>query len=102
MKLYDLNGQGPPEARKLNGGEANNIHWGKTYWIFEQLRREDPQIVAHYFQTKRRLATPDKIQRYDEHTTVAVLSIALKRDLFPWFREHGIPVSADESQIPLP
>lgn len=102
MKLYDLNGQGPPEASKLDGGEANNIHWGKTYWIFEQLRREDPQIVAHYFQTKRRLAIPDKIQRYDEHTTVAVLSIALKRDMFPWFREHGIPVFADKSQIPFP
>jgi hypothetical protein len=99
MKLYDLKGQGPADARELSRGEANDIHWGKTFWIFEQLRKEDPQIVAHYFQVKRRLATPDRVERYDENTTVALLSMALKRDLFPWFREHGIDVDQARSAI---
>ena len=99
MKIYDLRGQGPAGARELDHGEANHIHWGKTYWILERLRKENPQIVAQYFQAKRRLATPDKIKRYDENATVALLSIAMKRDLFPWFREHGIEVERNNSPI---
>lgn len=99
MKLYDLRGKGRAGARELDRGEANNIHWGKTYWIFEQLRKDNPQVVEQYFQAKRRLATPDKIKRYDENVTVALLSIAMKRDLFPWFKEHGIEVDCDKSPI---
>lgn len=101
MKIYDLRGKGPEDARELDRGEANNIHWGKTYWIFEQFRKENPQIVAQYFQAKRRLATPGKLKQYDEHTTVAILSIAMKRDLFPWFQEHGIAVDQSKSAISL-
>jgi hypothetical protein len=41
------------------------------------------------------------LKQYDEHTTVAVLSIAMKRDLFPWFREHGIDVDRNQSAISL-
>ena len=99
MKRYDLRAKGRAGVRELDRGEANNIHWGKTYWIFEQLRKDNPQVVAQYFQAKRRLATPDKIKRYDENVTVALLSIAMKRDLFPWFKEHGIEVDRDKSPI---
>jgi hypothetical protein len=99
MKLYDLRGNGPAEARKLESGEANDIHWGKTYWIFEQLRKENPEVVSLYFQAKRRLATPEKVKRYDANATVALLSIAMKRDFFPWFREHGIEVDRTRSPI---
>jgi len=101
MKLYDLNGKGPDSARKLNSGESNDIHWGKTFWIFEQLRNENPQVVSLYFQAKRRLATPDKVKRYDANATVALLSIAMKRDLFPWFKEHGIEVDRAKSPFPI-
>ncbi len=102
MKLYDLEGKGPASSRKLNGGEANDIHWGKTFWFFEQLRKEDPQVVALYFQAKRRLAIPDKVKRYDANATVAILSIALKRDLFPWFKEHGLDVDRAKSPFLIP
>ena len=101
MKIYDLDGKGPDSARKLNGGESNNIHWGKTFWIFEQLRKENPQVVSLYFQAKRRLATPDKVKRYDANATVALLSIAMKRDLFPWFKEYGIAVDRAQSPFPI-
>ncbi len=101
MKLYDLSGNSPTGARKLTGGEANNMHWGKTYWILEQLRKDNPQVVADYFQAKRRLAKPDAIKRYDMSSTVAVLSITMKRDLFPWFKEHGFAVDSAQSSIPL-
>ncbi|MBM4090453.1 MAG: hypothetical protein FJ276_13685 [Planctomycetes bacterium] len=101
MKVYDLRGKGPAGAKELRGGQANDIHWGKTFWIFEQLRKDHPDVVARYFQTKRRLATPDRLQQYDAHATVAVLSIALQRDLFPWFTEHGITVEKTKSPIPV-
>ncbi|MCX6926447.1 MAG: hypothetical protein NT154_25050 [Verrucomicrobia bacterium] len=97
MKLYDLQGKGPASARKLDDGQANAIHWGKTFWILEQLRKENPQVIALYFQAKRRLATPDKVKHYDANATVALLSIALKRDLFPWFKEHGMEVDRAKS-----
>lgn len=101
MKVYDLNGKGPEGARQLRGGEANDIHWGKTYWILEQLRKENPQVIADYFKAKRRLASPERIKEYDAHATVALLSIVMKRDLFPWFREHGLHVEATRSPIPV-
>ncbi len=99
MKVYDLQGKGSQGARELNRGEANDIHWGKTFWILEQLRKENPQVIGDYFQAKRRLATPDKIKRYDINTTVAVLSIAMKRDLFPWFTQYGMAVDPTQSPI---
>lgn len=101
MKLYDLDGKGPEGSRELKGGEANDIHWGKTFWILEQLRQEQPQVIARYFQAKRHLATPDTIKRYDANATVALLSIAMKRDLFPWFVGHGIQVDRASSPFPL-
>ncbi len=101
MKLYDLDGKGPENARKLKDGETNDIHWGKTFWIMEQLRKENPEVLARYFQAKRRLATPDKVKKYDANVTAALLSIAMKRDLFPWFREDGIDVDATRSPVQL-
>lgn len=101
MKLYDISGNSPTGAPKLEGGKANDMHWGKTFWVFEQLRQEDPEIVAHYFQAKRKLAKPGAIERYDINATVAVLSVAIKRDLFPWFKEHGFDVDRTKSPIPV-
>ncbi len=48
-----------------------------------------------------RLATPEKLSRYDANATVALLSIAMKRDLFPWFREHGLDVDRAKASIAL-
>jgi hypothetical protein len=33
---------------------------------------------------------------------VAVLSVAMKRDLFPWFMEIGFDVDRVKSPIPVP
>jgi hypothetical protein len=102
MKLYDLEGRSAnPNARKLNDGERNEVHWGKTFWILEELRKENPAVVAQYFQAKRRMATPDAVKHYDANITVALLSIAMKRDLFPWFKEHGFDVDSSKSPIPV-
>ena len=101
MKLYDISGKSLTGAEPLTGGEANAMHWGKTFWIFETFRKENPNVVADYFQAKRRLANPAEIQHYDANATVAVMSVAMGRDLFGWFREHGFDVNRDDSPIEI-
>lgn len=100
MTKYDLEGRPSVDgARELNDGERNNIHWGKTYWVFEQMVKIDPDFMAKYFQAKRQYV-PAKLQgRYDIDLTVAVISKALDRNMFPWFNEHGMP--ADPSNVTI-
>ena len=63
------------------------------------MRQEKPDFLARYFQAKRRLALPDKLKKYDANNTVAVLSVAMGRDLFPWFKEHGFDVDKAKAEI---
>ncbi len=99
MKLYDLDGDSLAGAPKLEGGAVRDIHWGKAFWILEQMRHENPDFLARYFQAKRRLALPGKIKNYDMNNTVAVMSAAMGRDLFTWFREHGFDVDKARAEI---
>ncbi|MCD6346819.1 MAG: hypothetical protein J7L96_05295 [Bacteroidales bacterium] len=101
MKNYDLHGNLTGTGKELTSGEKNNIHWGKSYWVWEQLRKENPTIVADYFKLKRRYARPELISKYDIHSTVALLSKAMGRDLFPWFNEIGIPANPEKTTIRL-
>lgn len=80
-------------------GLPNAVVWGKTFWLWEQLRAEEPEIVAKYFQAKRRLADPDEIDSYTMHDAAVVLSEAMGRDLFPWLNDHGIRVSREQASI---
>lgn len=101
MKQYDISGELSGEGRELNKGEKNNIHWGKTYWIFEQLRKENPDFMADYFNMKRKYATQAKVTKYDMNNSVAVLSMAMGKDLFEWFNQHGIVVDKDRAEIKM-
>ena len=43
MTVYDIYGNTErPGAVRLDGGRKNEIHWGKSFWVFEQLRGMDP------------------------------------------------------------
>lgn len=100
MTKYDLDGESRVEgAKELNGGERNDIHWGKTYWIFEELHKMDPDFMAKYFQTKRKFVPAKLDGRYDLNLTVAVISKALNKNMFPWFKEHGMDV--DQSKVTI-
>ena len=99
MKLYDLDGKSLTGAPDLTGGAQNDVHWGKTFWILEDMRKQDPDFVAKYFQAKRKYALQGKVTKYDMNNTVAVMSIASGRDLFNWFREHGFNVDRDKAEI---
>ena len=99
MNRYDLDGNAIDGSEKLTGGAVRDIHWGKTYWVFEELRKEYPDIVARYFKAKRRLLANQKITRYDMNNTVAVMSAAVGKDLFPWFRQHGFNVDRAKAEV---
>ncbi|MDP6115050.1 MAG: hypothetical protein QGG53_24575 [Planctomycetota bacterium] len=78
------------------------VHMAKPMWIFEQLRKEEPQIVSKYFQAKRKLIDPKKQKRYTADDSVAVLSVAAGRNLFDWFKTLGIDVDESQTKVPCP
>lgn len=97
---YDLEGKSWKEGVKaFEGRVSRDLHWGKTFWIFEQLRAENPTFIADYFKAKRRYATPELIKKYDVNNTVAIVSIAMKRDMFPWFKSIGFDVNRERSEV---
>ncbi len=77
------------------------VAMAKPMWIFEQLRKERPDVVARYFQAKRRLIDPAKVKTYTADDSVAVLSVAMGRDLFAWFRSLGIKVDRSKTSVPM-
>lgn len=78
------------------------VGMAKPMWIFEQLRAEQPDIVARYFQAKRRLIDPTTRTQYTADDSTAVLSVAAGRDLFPWFQSLGISVDRERTDIQVP
>ena len=93
-----------PDMTKLDLAQGKNVphvvRMAKPMWIWEQLRKERPDILARYFRLKRKLAVPRKLKRYTASDSVAVLSRAMGRDLFPWFRSLGITVDHQAANIP--
>ncbi|MHC5055784.1 MAG: hypothetical protein ACYTKD_13825 [Planctomycetota bacterium] len=76
------------------------VRMAKPMWIWEELRKGTPDLLARYFRAKRRLADPKTRKRYTADDCVAVLSIAAGRDLFEHFRSLGIDVERERSTIP--
>jgi hypothetical protein len=99
MKNYDLQGNLTGTGRELTDGEKNNIHWGKSFWVLEELRREKPDITAEYFRLKRKYGADGTITKYGIDNTVALLSKAMGRDLFGWFSEHGMKAERAKAQV---
>ncbi len=99
MTNYDIRGNLTGKGEELDKGAKNNIHWGKTYWVFEELRKENPNIIADYFKLKRKYATTESITKYDMNNTVALLSMAMGKNLFGWFNQYGIKVDKSKAEI---
>lgn len=98
--LYDLEGKSwKAGVKAFEGRVPRDLHWGKTFWIFEQLRAENPTFIADYFKAKRKYATPELIKKYDVNNTVAIVSIAMKRDMFSWFKNMGFDVDREKAEI---
>lgn len=94
-----------PDFTKIDinvAGAPNSVVWGKTFWIFEQLRAKyGEDCLAKYFKTKRAILKPGRT-KYSLDDCVAVWSRALGQDLFPWFNSLGIKVSKANSDISVP
>ncbi len=91
MKNYDLHGNLTGTGRELSGSEKNNMHWGKSFWVLEELRREKPDFLAEYFRLKREYSATGITKKYDINKTIELLGRAIGRDLTGWFNDHGIP-----------
>jgi len=94
-----------PELKKYDiaYGEdvPNPVVWGKTMWIWEQLREEQPDALARYFRAKRRLIDPAERDRYTPDDCAAVMSAAMRRDLFPWLQSLGLTVDRSRTTVPI-
>ncbi len=95
-----------PDMTKLDLAEPKGlphaVAMAKPMWIFEELRKETPDVLARYFRAKRRLVDPKLMKRYTADDSVAVLSAAVGRDLFPWFRSLGVKVDRSRTSISGP
>lgn len=99
MKNYDVHGNLTGTGSVLNDSEKNDIHWGKTFWIFEQLRKENPDIISDYFKAKRVHVKEGSVKEYDMNETVRLLSKAMDRDMFGWFNDIGVKVNSEKPEI---
>jgi hypothetical protein len=76
----------------------HDVQMGKPMWIWSELEKERDDALARYFQTKRRLISSNA-PSYSAADSIAVLSIAMERNLFPWFNSHGISVLAESTPL---
>jgi hypothetical protein len=92
-----------PDMKKLDiasgKGIPHEVAMAKPMWIFEELRKEKPDILARYFQAKRRLIDPSKMKQFTADDSVVVLGVAAGRDLFPWFQSLGIQVDRSRASV---
>jgi len=76
-----------------------DVVWGKSYFVFEELERQHgPGAMAKYFQAKRRLLEPGR-DGYSMDDAVAVWSVAVGEDLFPWFRSLAFDVDPERTDL---
>ena len=89
-------------ADPLAEGAPRDLVWGKSYFVFEELERlHGPDALAKYFRTKREVLEPGR-EGYRFDDLVAVWSLAVGEDLFPWFQEHGFGVDRARTELPAP
>lgn len=94
-----------PELKKLNPMDARaarDLVWGKSYHVFEELERlHGPGAMARYFKAKRQYISPDR-PGYTMDDCVAVWSLALDQDLFPWFQGLAFDVDRSRTELQAP
>lgn len=100
MDDYDLTSN-PRETYGPQDTMEYYLHTGKSYAIFEELRKMDSQFLAKYVQMKRKVVSEQEYTEYGLSDMVAVMSKALKRNLFPLFKKYGQNVSTDKVNIKI-
>ena len=83
----------------LEDGAPRDLIWGKTYHVFEELESQHgPGSMAKYFQAKRALLEPGR-KGYSMDDCVAVWSVAVGEDLFPWFQSMAFDVRPERTDL---
>jgi hypothetical protein len=76
-----------------------DLIWGKSYYVFEELEvRYGPGAMARYFEAKRATLEPGRAA-YTMDDCVAIWSIAVGEDLFPWFQSLAFDVSRSRTDL---
>lgn len=99
-------------ARKLDPDLSNldpmdpkatrDLVWGKSYHVFEELERlHGPGAMARYFKAKREYVSSDR-PAYTMDDCVAVWSLAVNEDLFPWFQALAFDVDRSRTELSAP
>ncbi len=79
-----------------------DLVWAKSYYVFESLENKyGPGAMAKYFQKKREVLGPGR-DGYTMDDCVAVWSLAVNEDLFPWFRSMAFDVDRARTDLPRP
>jgi hypothetical protein len=95
-----------PEMTKYDLAHGTDVphvvEMAKPMWIWEQLRAERPDALSRYFQEKRRLIDPATRSEFTADDSVALVSIVMERDMFPWFQSLGITVDRSKTTLPVP
>ncbi|MEE2907670.1 MAG: hypothetical protein VX527_07535 [Planctomycetota bacterium] len=94
-----------PEFTKMNPmakDAPRDLVWGKSYYVFETLEKNyGPGAMAKYFKTKREVLEPGR-EAYTMDDCVAVWSLAVNEDLFPWFQSLAFDVDRNRTDLPSP
>ena len=83
-------------------GIPHGAAMAKPMWIFEELRKKRPDILARYFQIKPKLFDPDHMKSHTADDSVAVLSLAMGRYPFPWLQSLGVKVERSRTTVAAP
>lgn len=102
MSLYNIDGKASKAGlADLNKEQALAMHWGKTFWLFEELTKQDSKALAKYFQAKRAYLPNDLGRRYSIDDTFALISIALEKDMFDFANKQGFQADASKAHPAL-
>ena len=86
----------------LDPAAHRDLIWGKSYFVFEELERlYGPGAMGKYFKAKRALINDDR-ERYTMDDCVAVWSVGVGENLFPWFQSLAFGVDASRTDIAIP
>ena len=86
----------------LDPAAHRDLIWGKSYFVFEELERlYGPGAMGKYFKAKRALINDDRA-RYTMDDCVAVWSVGVGENLFPWFQSLAFGVDASRTDIAVP
>ena len=102
LRAYDFDGKSdlPGHDTALPPKDRAVLRAGKLFLMMELLRKDCPTIMDNYARAKRKATIKlTRARPLSIHDTVALLSNAAQKDLFPFFRSFGVYADAAETKF---